>query len=65
MLGFSKCLGAAAASRRKRTSQVAKSQTLFDFRASNELMKEAGIEAVTGANSVHSRDFWWKCLKTF
>jgi hypothetical protein len=44
--GISKGLCAAAPRRGECASQIAISQALFDFRASNELTKEAGIETV-------------------
>ena len=65
VLGVSKGFGAAAPSRRERAGQVAISQTLFDFRTSNELMKKTGIEAVTRANGVYRRDSWRRSFKDF
>jgi len=56
--GISKGLCAAAPRRRECASQVAISQALFDFRASNELMKEAGIETVARPDGVYSRHSW-------
>ena len=58
MLGVSEGFGAAAPSGGERAGQIAISQTLFDFPASNELMKKTGIEAVTRANRVYRRDSW-------
>ena len=58
MLGVSEGFGAAAPSRRERASQIAISQARFDVRAPNELMKEAGVKAVTRANGVYDGDSW-------
>ena len=58
MLGVSEGFRAAAPSRGERTGQIAITQTHFDFRASNELMKKTGIEAITRANGVYCRDTW-------
>ena len=58
MLGVSEGFGAAAASGGEGTSQIAISQTFFDFRASNKLMKKTSIETVTVADGVYSGDSW-------
>jgi hypothetical protein len=65
MLRFPEGFRAAAAGGRKRTSQIAVPETLFDFRASNELVKKPSIETISRSNGVHSRNFWRFSFKRF
>jgi len=65
VLGVSEGFGAAAPRCGERTSQIAISQTLFDFSAANELMKKTSIEAVTRADGVYSRDSGHRSFKDF